>query len=89
MTEMRGYTTRSRFSDPDLRRDIDWRDEAACREHDADLWFSTSKRDERRAITICNRCPVMATCHSWARDTNQHFGVWGGAQLTEQDPRRA
>lgn len=37
------------------------------------------------AKTICNRCPVITQCLSWALETGQDAGIWGG--LSEDERR--
>ena len=70
---------------------VDWRQNAACREEDPELFFPISERGPlplqvEAAKDVCRRCPVMETCLQWAMETGQGFGVWGG--MTE-DERRA
>ena len=38
------------------------------------------------AKLVCNRCPVTTECLSWALNTGQDSGVWGGMS---EDERRA
>ena len=74
------------------RRDtegMDWRNNAACRGVDPDLFFplgtsgaSLLQIDE--AKQICRTCPVRAPCLRWALDSGD-AGVWGG---TTEDERR-
>ena len=67
----------------------DWRDDAACRDADPELFFPDSRSawgQVKRAKLICRGCPVSATCLSWALDSNQEAGIWGG--LTEDERRR-
>jgi WhiB family redox-sensing transcriptional regulator len=74
------------------RRDaegVDWRNHAACREVDPDLFFplgtsgaSVLQIDE--AKQICRTCPVYAPCLRWALNSGD-AGVWGG---TTEDERR-
>ena len=65
-----------------------WREDAACRGFDASVFFP----DEGDAAgiayakTICESCPVMDDCLSYAVEMNQTEGVWGGA--TKQERRR-
>jgi WhiB family transcriptional regulator, redox-sensing transcriptional regulator len=70
--------------------DTDWRDYAACRDVDPDLFFplgtaGSSLLQIEEARRICRTCPVSAPCLQWALD-NGHAGVWGG---TTEDERRA
>ncbi|MER5216471.1 WhiB family transcriptional regulator [Streptomyces sp. NPDC002838] len=68
-----------------------WRDHAACRHEDPDLFFPIGTTgpalvQTQRAKAVCRRCPVREECLQWALDTGQTLGVWGG---TSEDERRA
>lgn len=68
----------------------DWRDRAACRDTDPDLFFpvgSTGPAVDQIAAAkaVCNQCTVQQTCLEFAMATNQESGVWGG---TCEDERR-
>ena len=70
---------------------IDWRELAACRDSDPDIFFpvgttglAVSMID--RATAICSSCTVLEECLVYALETNQEAGVWGG--LAEDDRRR-
>lgn len=70
---------------------VDWRHRAACRDEDPELFFpvGTTGPDADKIETakaVCRSCTVTSECLSWALDTGQDAGVWGG--LTE-DERRA
>jgi WhiB family redox-sensing transcriptional regulator len=67
----------------------DWRDHAACRGTDPELFFpigtsSASLQQIDEAKQICRRCPVSRPCLRWALQ-NGDAGVWGG---TSEDERR-
>ena len=67
-----------------------WRDAAACRSVDPELFFpigSTGSALEHIAAakTVCTNCPVTAQCLEFALETNQDAGVWGG---TSEEERR-
>jgi WhiB family redox-sensing transcriptional regulator len=69
----------------------DWRDDAACRDADPDLFFPdgdirSGRAQVRMAKLICRGCPVSTTCLSWALASGQEHGIWGG--LTEDERRR-
>lgn len=74
------------------RRDgagIDWRNLAACRDVDPDLFFplgtvGASLPQIEQAKRVCRTCPVSGTCLRWALD-NGDAGVWGGT--TEEERR--
>ncbi|MEU1043090.1 WhiB family transcriptional regulator [Streptomyces sp. NPDC005551] len=68
-----------------------WRDAAACRSVDPDLFFPVGSTGPavlqiREAKAVCRRCPVRDACLRWALDTEQTLGVWGG---TSENERRA
>jgi WhiB family redox-sensing transcriptional regulator len=68
----------------------DWRERAACRDSDPDLFFpvgSTGPAIEQIAAAkaVCQRCEVQATCLEFSLATNQEAGVWGGV---DEDERR-
>ena len=68
---------------------IDWRNYAACRDVDPDLFFplgtaGVSLPQVEQARRVCRKCPVSKTCLRWALD-NGAAGVWGGT--TEEERR--
>jgi WhiB family redox-sensing transcriptional regulator len=69
--------------------DMDWRDYAACRDADPDLFFplgtsGASVPQIEEAKQICQTCPVCRPCLRWALD-HADDGVWGGT--TEEERR--
>ena len=80
--------TWSRSIDWDLD---DWRDVAACRDTDPDLFFpvgTTGPAIEQieAAKAVCRQCDAMSQCLEFALETNQESGVWGGT--SEEERRR-
>lgn len=70
---------------------MDWRHSALCREEDPELFFpigtaGPAALQVEEAKTVCRRCSVSKECLSWALETGQDAGVWGG---TSEDERRA
>jgi WhiB family redox-sensing transcriptional regulator len=68
----------------------DWRERAACRDTEPDLFFpvgSTGPAIEQIAAAkaVCRYCEVQAACLEFSLATNQEAGVWGG---TDEDERR-
>ena len=76
-----------------------WQEAGACRDADLRLFFSPDGDDEtgteraaerrrriRKAIGICEQCPVRQLCRRYALENGEKFGVWGG--LTETERRR-
>ena len=70
----------------------DWRNYAACRDVDPDLFFplgtvGASLPQIEQAKRICQACPVSGTCLRWALDHGD-AGVWGGTTDEERRRRR-
>jgi WhiB family redox-sensing transcriptional regulator len=73
----------------------DWRERAACRGHDPELWFPVSyaprtaaERDGiKLAREICHSCPVRLDCLEFAARTGQR-GIWGGMDEEERRSSR-
>ena len=70
---------------------MSWRDAAACRHADPDLFFpigdsgaALPQIDE--AKRICRGCPARKPCLAWALEHGVAAGVWGG---TTEEERRA
>jgi WhiB family redox-sensing transcriptional regulator len=68
----------------------DWRDTAACRDTDPDLFFPVGTTGPAvdqitAAKAVCDVCPSKEPCLQFALVSNQDSGVWGG---TSEDERR-
>ncbi|CAN5884207.1 WhiB family transcriptional regulator [soil metagenome] len=58
--------------------DQPWRDRAACRNMNVELFYSTDEAVMRTALRVCEECPVRQPCFSAAMAERESFGVWGG-----------
>ena len=63
-----------------------WRDHAACRGIEPDIFYPLTDEDAEPAKAVCDACPVRATCLDYALSSRERDGVWGGA--TERERRR-
>jgi WhiB family transcriptional regulator, redox-sensing transcriptional regulator len=70
---------------------MDWRHRAACRDEDPELFFPIGTTgpallqvDDAKAV--CRRCEAVDECLSWALNSEQDAGVWGGL---DEDERRS
>ena len=68
----------------------DWRQDAACRDEDPELFFPISEvgpgaRQTAQAKAVCARCPVRTQCLEYALDNGLSHGIFGG--MTESDRR--
>ncbi|HMC42127.1 MAG TPA: WhiB family transcriptional regulator [Acidimicrobiales bacterium] len=68
------------------KMNLSWRDRAACRGVDPDVYYPVSEEDAGVAKAICAECPVRETCLEYALANRERDGVWGGA--TERERRR-
>lgn len=63
--------------------DLDWRDDANCRDVDPELFFpekspGTGRRVPKIVAVICGNCKVRAACLNYAIRKPENFGIWGG-----------
>lgn len=71
-------------------RNGDWRQSAACRDEDPELFFPVSDmgpgaQQTARAKAVCARCPVREQCLDYAVENGLDHGIFGG--LTERERR--
>ncbi|HSX97101.1 MAG TPA: WhiB family transcriptional regulator, partial [Streptomyces sp.] len=68
---------------------MNWRDSAACRFEDPELFFPIGedglwRKQIEQARAVCHRCPVVAACASWALRSGEYEGVWGAMTAGER-----
>lgn len=74
----------SRAKDHDRRAYVesadDWRENAACKGMDPDLFFPEEhdRETEKEAKATCASCVVWYECLMYAIDTREPRGIWGG-----------
>jgi WhiB family redox-sensing transcriptional regulator len=58
----------------------------ACRQPgvDPEIFFPTAGTHANAARKVCGRCPHREPCLSWALETEQAHGVWGGLTAEER-----
>jgi WhiB family redox-sensing transcriptional regulator len=63
-----------------------WYEDAACTTYPAEVFFppSDAPSDATAAKAICEACPVREECLSFALETAQAEGVWGGMDAGER-----
>lgn len=71
----------------------DWRDSAACRNVDPELFFPVGNTGPallqiEDAKAVCRRCPVTTLCLTFALETKQESGVWGGMSEDERGRKK-
>ena len=67
-----------------------WSLEASCKDHPVDLWFGAGELKQRKAIKICEGCPVRPQCLEEALtfSPEQDLGVRGGMSKRARDKLR-
>lgn len=73
-----------------MKHTTDWREHAACRDAEPELFFPVSEigpgaRQVTQAKAVCAACPVRARCLDYAVDNALDHGVFGG--MTERERR--
>jgi len=71
---------------------LDWQEQASCRDYDNSLFFGPDQGEselekqarESRAKAVCQTCPVSEPCLEFAMETNQKYGIWGGMSDKER-----
>lgn len=70
-----------------------WADRAACTGTDPELFFPADgergharTHREAQAKAVCARCDVRAECLTYAVETKQRDGVWGGLNEDQRRP---
>jgi WhiB family transcriptional regulator, redox-sensing transcriptional regulator len=66
-----------------------WAARGECRHSDPELFFpitaaAPAASQLAEAREICDRCPVRQECLTFALETGQDFGVWGGTTEIER-----
>lgn len=72
---------------------LEWRDLAACAGHDPSIFFPAGETGPaaeqiKQAKKICGTCEVTEDCLTYAIETNQVSGIWGGLTEDERRPVR-
>ncbi len=73
----------------------EWRERAECLKHPAVLFFGMDDAEspgdrrarEDRAKLICRGCAVRPDCLSYALETREPYGIWGGLTEVERKAR--
>jgi WhiB family redox-sensing transcriptional regulator len=68
------------------RVNLSWRQSAACRGVDAEIFYPESDEEADVAKSVCAQCNARQACLEHALANRERDGVWGGA--TERERRR-
>jgi hypothetical protein len=61
-----------------------WREQAACRGTDLNLFFPERGQTAEPARQICAQCPVRQPCLDYAITNQIVDGIWGGLTVRER-----
>ena len=72
---------------------VSWRELAACRTADPELFFPIGKtgpaiEEIQRAKAVCASCPVRLECLNYAVARPEKYGTWGGLNEDERSAER-
>lgn len=67
---------------------MSWRDAAACRGVDPDLFFPERGEPTNAAKEVCAGCPVSDECLEFALSTVERHGIWGGMSERQRREHR-
>ena len=65
-----------------------WMAFGRCAETDPDLWFPEKGGGTRAAKAVCRSCGVRNLCLTYALETGQTHGIWGGMSPEERQRLR-
>ena len=71
-------------SAPTADRHAQWRDEAACRDMDPEVFFTPDEASREAAFDTCRRCPVRQPCLEHALMARELHGIWGGTDENQR-----
>lgn len=54
-----------------------------CGQVDPEVFFPEPGQSSLYAKRVCAVCPVRRQCLSWAVETGQQWGIWGGMSARE------
>jgi WhiB family redox-sensing transcriptional regulator len=91
MTVPSRISSSSTTSTRDVDTSVNFALRGACRDEDPELFFPVGNTGPallqiEDAKEVCRRCQVVDACLTWALETGQDAGVWGG---TSEDERRS
>lgn len=68
---------------------MSWEEQAACRGCDPALWFPEEYGGTADARAVCRGCPVSRECDTYATESRERHGVWGGINRSVTRRRQA
>jgi WhiB family redox-sensing transcriptional regulator len=66
-----------------MRRKMFDTTDAKCVGEPIDTFYELNRENEIRAKTLCNSCPIVEQCLTWAVFHKEEYGIWGGKNPEE------
>ncbi len=66
----------------------EWMADGACRGLDPDIFYPERGDDAAEAKKVCRRCTVSEECLTYALETVEPHGIWGGTSAKERERMR-
>lgn len=63
------------------QKPTDWMAKALCRV--AQIPTAIFYEDQEKARDICEHCPVAHDCRTYAFETEERYGIWGGVSFSD------
>jgi len=64
--------------------DLTWRTSGACQGLDPEIFYPDNEENCGQAKSVCAECKVRIACLTYALDSREKQGVWGGASARER-----
>jgi WhiB family redox-sensing transcriptional regulator len=79
---------RDQLGPPAPARDMSWILEAACRGMSSEVFYPERGQDTHQAKMICMGCAVRVECLTFALETGEKFGIFGGTSERQRREMR-
>ncbi|MFK5633965.1 MULTISPECIES: WhiB family transcriptional regulator [unclassified Ornithinimicrobium] len=70
----------------------EWQHDGLCRDVNPEVFFHPEgergparRSRDRRAVAVCEQCPVVRACRDHALRVGEPYGVWGGLTEAERE----
>jgi WhiB family redox-sensing transcriptional regulator len=64
--------------------DLSWRNSGACQGLDPQIFYPDNEENCSKAKSVCSECKVRIACLTYALDSREKQGVWGGTSARER-----
>jgi len=64
--------------------DFSWRSSGACQGLNPEIFYPDNEENCQQAKAVCGECKVRIACLTYALDSREKQGIWGGASARER-----